>query len=86
MPSTSGQHNLMMFTTLSLLSYLSIAPFAFAYVQYPNQLQPQADVKVPVILGVMSRCPDALLCESVFDDVLKRVEDKVDLKLSFIAR
>lgn len=43
-----------------------------------------ADVKVPVVLGVMSRCPDAILCESVFDHVLKRVGNKVDLSLSFI--
>ncbi|KAF8897523.1 hypothetical protein BD779DRAFT_1465690 [Infundibulicybe gibba] len=26
------------------------------------------DVKVPVELGVMSRCPDALFCESIFND------------------
>ena len=42
------------------------------------------DVKVPVILGVMSRCPDALLCESVFDTVLEKVEGKVNLTLSFL--
>lgn len=45
-----------------------------------------ADVKVPVVLGVMSRCPDALLCEAVFDDVLKEVGDKVNMSLSFIAK
>ena len=44
------------------------------------------DVKVPVQLGVMSRCPDALLCESVFNDVLKEVADKVDLSLVYIAK
>lgn len=43
-------------------------------------------VKVPVVLGVMSRCPDALLCESVFDRVLKQVIDKVDLSLSFLGK
>ena len=42
-------------------------------------------VKVPVVLGVMSRCPDALLCEAVWDRVLQRVADKVDISLSFIA-
>ena len=41
-------------------------------------------VRVPVVLGVMSGCPDALLCESVFDRVIQRVADKVDLSLSFI--
>ena len=41
-------------------------------------------VKVPVILGVMSACPDAILCESVFDRVVERVSDKIDLQLTFI--
>ncbi|EAU84776.2 hypothetical protein CC1G_00295 [Coprinopsis cinerea okayama7 len=44
------------------------------------------DVMVPVHLGVMSRCPDALLCESVFDEVLGVVGDKVELSLVFVAR
>ncbi|KAI0832295.1 hypothetical protein BC628DRAFT_1310066 [Trametes gibbosa] len=42
------------------------------------------DVRVPVVLGVMSRCPDAVLCETVFDHVLERVEDKIDLSLTFV--
>ncbi|KAI9066775.1 hypothetical protein FKP32DRAFT_1589297 [Trametes sanguinea] len=48
---------------------------------YNNHLD---DVKVPVVLGVMSRCPDAILCETVFDRVLERVSDKIDLSLTFI--
>lgn len=44
------------------------------------------DVKVPVVLGVMSACPDALLCESVFDRVLKRIGSKIDLSLTFIGQ
>ncbi|TEB30259.1 hypothetical protein FA13DRAFT_1594428, partial [Coprinellus micaceus] len=44
------------------------------------------DVKVPVQLGVMSACPDALLCESLFNEVLKHTEDKVDLSLVYVAR
>ncbi|KAH7914365.1 hypothetical protein BJ138DRAFT_1133468 [Hygrophoropsis aurantiaca] len=44
------------------------------------------EVKVPVVLGVMSRCPDAILCESVFNRVLQRVGDKVDISLSFLAK
>ncbi|GBE79628.1 predicted protein [Sparassis crispa] len=32
----------------------------------------------------MSRCPDALLCESVFDHVLKKAADRIDLSLTFI--
>ncbi|KAI1795114.1 hypothetical protein LXA43DRAFT_1110669 [Ganoderma leucocontextum] len=43
-------------------------------------------VKVPVVLGVMSACPDAILCENVFDHVVQRVGDKVDLTLTFIGK
>ncbi|KAF4619163.1 hypothetical protein D9613_005088 [Agrocybe pediades] len=43
------------------------------------------DSKVPVQLGVMSQCPDALLCESVFDQVLQKVSNKVDLSLVYVA-
>ncbi|KAF8919939.1 hypothetical protein CPB85DRAFT_1429416 [Mucidula mucida] len=34
----------------------------------------------------MSRCPDALVCETVFDSVLAKVADKVDLSLVFLAK
>ncbi|EPQ59906.1 hypothetical protein GLOTRDRAFT_24398, partial [Gloeophyllum trabeum ATCC 11539] len=44
------------------------------------------DVKVPVTLGVMSRCPDALLCESVFDRVVTVVPDKIDFNLSYLGK
>ncbi|KAK2466203.1 hypothetical protein APHAL10511_001845 [Amanita phalloides] len=44
------------------------------------------DTKVPVQLGVMSRCPDALLCENIFTSVLQKVSDKVDLSLRYIAK
>ena len=55
--------------------------------QQPDILNPVVeveDVKVPVVLGVMSQCPDALICEATFDKVLSQVGDKVDLSLSFI--
>lgn len=45
-----------------------------------------ADIKVQVQLGVMSRCPDALLCESRFDEVLDKVADKVQLSLIYVAK
>lgn len=45
-----------------------------------------ADIKVQVQLGVMSRCPDALLCESRFDEVLDKVADKVELSLIYVAK
>ncbi|KAI0092070.1 hypothetical protein BDY19DRAFT_990816 [Irpex rosettiformis] len=54
-------------------------------VQTPNDYTVQ-DVKVPLTLGVMSQCPDALLCESVIDRTLQHVRDKVDLSLTFIGR
>ncbi|KAH8118686.1 hypothetical protein DFH11DRAFT_1568690 [Phellopilus nigrolimitatus] len=57
---------------------------AFQPNQSPLGVDGDDDVKVPVTFGVMSRCPDALLCESVFDKALPRVEDKIDLSLSFI--
>ncbi|KAK4050015.1 hypothetical protein OIO90_005205 [Microbotryomycetes sp. JL221] len=40
--------------------------------------------KVPVILGVMSKCPDAQVCEIVFDRVLDQVGQQVDLNLVYI--
>ena len=55
--------------------------------------------RVPVTLGVMSRCPDALYCETIFDQVLSAsakqlqasttsttttINSLVDLQLSFI--
>ncbi|KAF8341258.1 uncharacterized protein EI90DRAFT_3033274 [Cantharellus anzutake] len=44
-------------------------------------------VRVPVTLGVMSRCPDAFVCENVFDQVLDKVgHEKVDLSLTFIGK
>jgi hypothetical protein len=43
-------------------------------------------ITVPIQLGVMSRCPDALLCETVFDQVLDKVGSKVDMSLVFIAK
>ncbi|KAI0254750.1 hypothetical protein BJV78DRAFT_1273821 [Lactifluus subvellereus] len=42
--------------------------------------------RVPVTLGVMSRCPDALLCETLFDKVIPRVAQKIDLSLAYVAR
>ncbi|OAX43504.1 hypothetical protein K503DRAFT_708487 [Rhizopogon vinicolor AM-OR11-026] len=76
---------------LSLLSSLGLISAAIALAP-PLTVQDQFhttfsdDVKVPVVLGVMSRCPDAILCESVFNRVLQRAGDKVDISLSFIAR
>jgi len=42
-------------------------------------------LRVPVILGVMSQCPDALLCETLFDKVIPRVAEKIDLSFAYVA-
>jgi hypothetical protein len=45
-----------------------------------------SNLRVPVVLGVMSRCPDALLCETLFDNVIPKVADKIDLSLAYVAK
>ena len=77
-----------MLTALALLSLCVSTQSAVhpLMVQDNSQIIIAEDVKVPVVLGVMSRCPDALLCEAVWDRVLQRVGDKVDISLSFIAK
>ncbi|PWZ00361.1 hypothetical protein BCV70DRAFT_199649 [Testicularia cyperi] len=47
-------------------------------------VEAQALQRVNVTLGVMSRCPDALACEAVFDKVLDRVNAKTRLTMSYI--
>jgi len=47
---------------------------------------PNSVTRVPIILGVMSRCPDALLCETLFDKVIPKVAQKIDLSLAYVAR
>jgi len=70
---------------LSLPALILATPFTFNNdVQEP--LGSVVDVKVPVELGVMSRCPDALLCENVFDQVVKKVADKIDISLIYVAQ
>jgi len=72
------------FTTLfSTVTAAHLIPFR---VQNQDELRTISDIKVPVQLGVMSRCPDALLCESTFNEVLSRAIDKVDLSLVYIGK
>ncbi|KAL4075870.1 hypothetical protein V8B97DRAFT_120747 [Scleroderma yunnanense] len=71
---------------LCLLTFSRVAHLRSVSLGTTSQTAFVDDIKVPVVLGVMSRCPDALLCESVWDRVLQRVGDKVDISLSFIAR
>ncbi|KAG9020465.1 hypothetical protein FS842_007304 [Serendipita sp. 407] len=46
----------------------------------------QIKARVPILLGVMSQCPDALYCEDVFDRVLSQVENIVEMDLTFLAK
>jgi hypothetical protein len=71
-----------------LLATLSVVTAAQSSQQQPlRNGQTPHFLKVPITLGVMSRCPDALACEAVFTNVLKRVDhDKVDIDLTFVAR
>jgi hypothetical protein len=41
--------------------------------------------RVPVDLYVMSQCPDAVLCEELFEDVLDKVDELVAMKTHYIA-
>lgn len=43
-------------------------------------------IKVPLALAVMSRCPDGILCETVFDEVLETVRDIVNLELIYVGK
>jgi len=40
--------------------------------------------KVPVVLGVMSKCPDAITCEATFDKIFSAVDSLVDLETVYI--
>lgn len=70
---------------LALAAHRVLASRPFI-VQDEVQTPYSSPTKVPVMLGVMSRCPDAVLCEAVFDQVLKKVGHKVDLSLTFVAQ
>ncbi len=85
---TTMRATTLVFTTLSLLgSSVRSSVIHPLFVQSGGAWSGGEDaVKVPVILGVMSACPDAILCESVFDHVLQRIGEKIDLGLSFIGK
>ncbi|KAF9485372.1 hypothetical protein BDN70DRAFT_871410 [Pholiota conissans] len=78
--------------SLSLLTTLLPAVLAlhvrpsFDFVLQDEASFNKPEIKVGVQLGVMSRCPDALLCESTFNEVLDKVMDKVDLSLVYVAK
>jgi hypothetical protein len=84
-PQLSSMLYLSLLCSLGLVSAaMTLAPWLTVQDQFHTAFS--EDVKVPVVLGVMSRCPDAILCESVFNRVLQRAGNKVDISLSFIAK
>ena len=75
-------------TTAAIFCLCALLPHVYGFRDQRQQvIEPLNNPKrVPVILGVMSQCPDAIYCESVFDKVLKEVGDIVDLQLSFVGK
>ncbi|XP_006460090.1 hypothetical protein AGABI2DRAFT_191859 [Agaricus bisporus var. bisporus H97] len=73
---------------LPLLTLLFVLVSASPHVPLVDQTASDRtfDTRVPVQLGVMSKCPDALLCESTFNEVLGKVGDKMDLSLVYVAK
>jgi len=71
---------------LLVLPALAAAVPHIVFYDQTSPSRPLIDAKVPVQLGVMSKCPDALLCEATFNGVLEKVKDKVDLSLVYIAK
>ncbi|EKM80293.1 hypothetical protein AGABI1DRAFT_113492 [Agaricus bisporus var. burnettii JB137-S8] len=73
---------------LPLLTLLFVLVSASPHVPLVDQTASDRtfDSRVPVQLGVMSKCPDALLCESTFNEVLGKVGDKMDLSLVYVAK
>ncbi|KZP17283.1 hypothetical protein FIBSPDRAFT_830755 [Athelia psychrophila] len=74
---------------LFLLPTLAVStqqPFALKHGPVTSAVATNIDIKVPVKLGVMSACPDALVCEAVFDKVLEQVREIVDINLTYIAK
>ncbi|KAJ7047381.1 hypothetical protein C8F04DRAFT_936682 [Mycena alexandri] len=77
-----------MYRTVLLFSVLTASGAVppLAHVESLQSVFRSDAVRVPVELGVMSRCPDALLCEPIFDAVLQKVGEKVDLELVYVAK
>ncbi|KAL1701424.1 hypothetical protein EV121DRAFT_212143 [Schizophyllum commune] len=76
-------HKLLIPLAAAAVSLVAASPAAWSE-QTP--LVVDDDVKVPVELGVMSKCPDALACESIFDQVIPKVGTKMDLELLYIGQ
>ncbi|KXN86262.1 hypothetical protein AN958_10124 [Leucoagaricus sp. SymC.cos] len=77
---------LLAITTLLLSALAAAVPRIILHDQTQSSNIVPTDAKVSVQLGVMSKCPDALLCEATFNTVLEKVKYKMDLSLVYIAR
>ncbi len=82
----AGLHLLPLVAFIST-AIVSVPPTAFAG-QSPMMTAPVPDNNtcIPIMLGMMSCCPDVLLCEAVLDGVLKETWDIVDINLSFVSK
>jgi len=70
-------------------------PFSSPYISPSKNDAYTSNLRVPLSLGVMSRCPDASVCETLIDRVLDThtsstgrevVGDLVKLKLIYLAK
>lgn len=75
-----------------LATFMSIIFFFFIYFHlWSSEIIQLKDVfnlkrpKVPVDLFVMSKCPDAVFCELIFNEVVEKVGHKIELDMNFIA-
>ena len=74
-----------MFPTIALSALALYLATVFATPRVAQQSWSTDALRVPVMLGVMSQCPDALLCETLFDKVIPRVAGKIDLSFAYVA-
>ena len=82
--SHATRSSTVMMLSKSVVTTLSLCLVAVYASARPVQ-QSWSSRRVPVTLGVMSRCPDALLCETLFDNVIPRVVEKIDISLAYVA-
>lgn len=67
-----------------LLSFVLITPVLRLAFASQVALAVGETIKVPVSLGVTSRDDDALYVQVVFDNVLKKVSDKVNVTFGYV--
>jgi hypothetical protein len=82
-----------LFVLLSIISLVLAAPLIAPLLRFQTPLLPTSSSsssssanRVKVTLGVMSRCPDAVFCENLFDGVLGERGDRVEMGFVYIGR